>query len=125
MNKRRVNKIAIVGSREFPSRAIVEQKLYEIKAAAKAKNIRLHIITGGCRGVDTWAIEWALTNQIMFTVIPAEWNLLGNSAGYTRNHEIWNIADKGLAFWDGQSPGTKHNFDLAARRNKQLIVIYG
>jgi len=115
--------VAVVGSRDFPSRTTVEVELYRILKKANANSLRLHIITGGARGVDTWAEEWAKRNQIMYTVIPAQWNIHGKSAGFARNHDIWNLAEAGIAFWDGTSRGTQHSFVIAKKHGKKLKVI--
>jgi hypothetical protein len=115
--------LAVVGSREFPDSLRVHAELERIKNTAIKKGKRLHIISGGARGVDTWAVDWAKANQIMYTVIPAEWDLLGRGAGYIRNVEIWNMADVGIAFWDGESPGTKHSIDLAWKQYKRINVV--
>jgi len=120
---RQIVKLAVVGSRDFPEKQIVLDHLARALHTAVLKNMRIHIITGGAPGVDTWTEHWARRNQIMYTVIPAEWELFGKSAGFKRNPEIWDMADKGLAFWDGESKGTQDSFKLAADRNKQLVVI--
>jgi hypothetical protein len=115
--------IAVVGSRNFQPMDMVRRELDQILSKARKNGTRLHIVSGGARGVDTCAEEWAHKNQVMYTIIPAEWDRLGRSAGYARNHEIWDMADIGIAFWDGQSKGTQHSFDLAEQQGKKLKIV--
>jgi len=49
-------------------------------------------------------------------IIKPEWNKYGKSAGYKRNSLIINEADKVVAFWKGESKGTKHSIDLAIKK---------
>jgi hypothetical protein len=118
-----ITAIAVVGSRKFPKPDLVKKELDEILKRAIKSNKRLHIITGGAAGVDTWAADWAIANQVMLTIIPAEWNLFGKKAGYVRNNDIWDRALAGIAFWDGNSPGTQHSFQIAQRKGLKLKLI--
>lgn len=121
---RRIYAIAVVGSRNFPGgshRVTVE--LDCVLSKAVIKNLRLHIISGGAPGVDTWAIDWAKDRQVMYTVIPAEWDRLGNRAGFARNPEIWAMAVEGIAFWDGESNGTRDSFKIAKDQNKVIKIV--
>lgn len=123
-NRRKITPIAVVGSREFPDKHLIKEHLDDILRKAIKRNLRLHIISGGAKGVDTWATDWALENQVMYTVIPAEWNLFGKKAGYLRNEEIWELATAGIAFWDGDSPGTQHSFKLAQQQCKKCKIVF-
>ena len=107
-------KIAVVGSREFPYKALVTLVL---EYTAHSHDV---IISGGARGVDTWAKEYALAHNIKYEEYPAEWDKHGKSAGYIRNKLIIENANVVLAFWDGKSKGTKHSIDLALKLNKEL-----
>lgn len=80
------------------------------------------IVSGGARGADSLAERYAQENDIQLTVFPAEWDKYGKSAGYRRNHQIIDYADVVLAFWDGQSKGTKHAIELAEKQNKPVFI---
>ncbi len=81
------------------------------------------IISGGARGVDQLGERYAKENGIDLIIMPANWDLHGRSAGYKRNVAMAQIADGLLAFWDGQSKGTKHMIDIATSKNLPVIVI--
>jgi len=78
------------------------------------------LISGGARGIDTYAAQWAIQHGIPLKTMKADWNQFGKSAGYRRNVEMANEADALLAIWDGESKGTRHMIDIA--KKKGLIV---
>lgn len=109
-------KVAIVGSRDFPSQQKVIDYVNQLSAHAQ-------IISGGARGVDTWAEQAARKRGLNVTVFPAEWDRHGKVAGFLRNHDIVKYADRVVAFWDGKSRGTQHTMSLAKINGKPLEVI--
>lgn len=110
-------KIAIVGSRDFPTREEVndylEKQLYNLK--------EFEIITGGARGVDTFAISWCKMEGINCEVIRPI-NPKDKISYLFRNIEIITKADIVVAFWDGKSKGTKFVIDYCRKRDKTLFV---
>ncbi len=80
------------------------------------------IVSGGARGVDTSAEEYAQAEGIPIIVIKADWDKYGKSAGYKRNVEMANISDALIAVWDGESKGTKHMIDIAKSRDLKVFV---
>lgn len=69
------------------------------------------ILSGGAKGVDRCAREYALENNIKLTEFLPEYDKYGRSAPLKRNFTIIENADLVLAFWDGASRGTKHVID--------------
>lgn len=79
------------------------------------------IISGGARGVDSSAREYALAHNIKLTEFLPEYDKYGRSAPLKRNITIIENADIVLAFWDGVSHGTKFVIDNCKKmgvRNK-------
>ena len=109
-------RIAIVGSRDFPRLEEVRQFVYEQERTTV-------IISGGARGVDSIAVEEARKLHMPYEVYPADWNRYGRSAGFRRNQTIVDAADEVVAFWDGESRGTKHTIDLARAAKKPVRII--
>lgn len=62
------------------------------------------IISGGARGVDSIAIDWAVVNWCPFKEYPADWEKHGKKAGYLRNIQMRDEGqpDIGLAFPGGK-----------------------
>lgn len=109
-------KLAIVGSRDYPD----EMQVRQYVANLPAETI---VLSGGARGVDTWAVDEALKRwDLTAEVYPAEWQRYGKSAGYRRNADLVNAADQVVAFWDGRSSGTKHTIKLAQAAGKLRAV---
>ena len=73
------------------------------------------IVSGGARGVDTSAREYALTHNINLTEFLPEYDKYGRSAPLRRNITIIEYAALVLAFWDGSSRGTKYVIDNCKR----------
>ena len=69
------------------------------------------IVTGGARGVDTSAREYALKHGLKLTEYLPEYGKYGRGAPLKRNIAIIECADLVLAFWDGTSKGTKYVID--------------
>lgn len=113
-------KVAIVGSRGFPSESQVMSRL--VTLVRFYGNVTL--ISGGASGVDTWARQFAANSGLRFEEYRANWEAFGKKAGPLRNLEIVEAADMAIAFWDGESRGTKSSIDLALKLRKHLEVIF-
>ena len=64
------------------------------------------IVSGGARGIDTCAREYALANHIPLREFLPDYQRFGRSAPLRRNTTIVENADFVIAFWDGKSRGT-------------------
>jgi YspA, cpYpsA-related SLOG family len=115
----RIYTVAVVGSREFPDRRAVETRIAELHIIWHPD---LCVISGGAHGVDTWVREKCAASKIRYEEFAADWNENGRAAGFIRNEAMVKRADLVIAFWDGESKGTKHTIDLALRHRKPLEV---
>lgn len=113
-------KLAVVGSRGFSSRSMVENYLIQRLTYGGVHAI----VSGGAVGPDTWAQELATRNDVPFILYPARWDLYGKRAGAVRNDMIVKAADEVVAFWDGKSPGTRITIEMALKQKKKLTVIF-
>lgn len=110
--------LSVIGSRTFNNYQLLEEEiLYHQLNIGK-------IISGGAKGADTLAEIFAKKHDIETLILKPEWNLYGKSAGYKRNVDIINKCDICIAFWDGESKGTKHSIDIANNLKKPLIIRY-
>lgn len=80
------------------------------------------IISGGAKGIDACAREYAAAHNIKLTEFLPEYEKYGKSAPLKRNIEIIKNADVVLAFWDGKSRGTKFVIDKCAELGKEIKV---
>jgi len=115
-------KVAVIGSRSFSDR----EKLYSVLTKNKPK-IKL-IVSGGARGADTLATQWASDYGVPYLVFPALWRdpetlAFDRGAGFRRNRLIVEYADHVIAFWDGVSGGTQNSIDIAKELNKPVTII--
>jgi len=109
-------KVLICGSRAINDPTAVLQ-------AIEKSGIRpTHIISGGARGVDRLAEEYAASSGIRFTEYLADWDKYGKRAGFIRNCVMIGTADAVIAVWDGESKGTKHSIEYAKSCGKQVFV---
>ena len=69
------------------------------------------IVSGGAKGIDTCAKEYALAHNIKLTEFLPNYKQFGRVAPLKRNLQIIEYADIVLAFWDGKSRGTKYVID--------------
>lgn len=65
------------------------------------------------KGADTLALRYADERKLTKIMFPPNWKFHRRYAGFLRNEEMLSIATHLVAFWDGQSTGTKHAIDVA------------
>ena len=106
-------KLAIVGSRN----------LDQIKIDKYIPNSITEIVSGGARGVDMVAKEFARKNGITYVEFLPKYQRYGKAAPIKRNEEIAHYADEALALWDGKSKGTAQTIHLFEKLNKKVTVI--
>ena len=110
-------RIAIIGSRGFNDEALFLQKVQGLESQISG------IISGGAKGADTLAANWAATNNIPLTVYLPDWKKYGRSAGIVRNKLIIDDCEYCLVFWDTQSYGTKFSIDYCYKQGKPIRVV--
>lgn len=80
------------------------------------------IVSGGAKGVDTSAREYALSHGIKLTDFLPEYTKYGRSAPLKRNITIIEYSDIVIAFWDGKSRGTKFVIDNCRKLGVEVRV---
>jgi len=73
------------------------------------------LVSGGARGADLMGEDFAIENILPLSRFPALWRTQGRAAGMARNRTMAWYATHVVAFWDGQSPGTRGMIALARR----------
>ncbi len=105
-------KIAIIGSRSINS---INLSMYLPEQITE-------IVSGGAKGADTVAKNYAIEHNIKLTEFLPDYNKFGKSAPLRRNIEIIQYSDLVLAFWDGESRGTKFVIDNCRKMNVKVDV---
>ena len=95
-------KTIIAGSRNIQNKKLIFETL------DKYKDKITEIVCGEASGPDTIGKEWGLKNNIPIISYSAQWDKYGRVAGPIRNMDMGDYADFLIAFWDGESVGTKH-----------------
>ena len=81
------------------------------------------IVSGGARGIDSDARAYAQAHGIPLKEFLPDYKRFGRGAPLKRNLEIIAYADLVLAFWDGQSRGTKYVIDHCGELGVPVRII--
>lgn len=80
------------------------------------------IVSGGAKGIDTCAREYAISHGIKLTEFLPEYSRYGRGAPLKRNLQIIIYSDLVIAFWDRQSKGTKNVIENCKKLNVKVDV---
>ena len=103
-------KAAIVGSRSLEPELPTELIGTDMK----------QIISGGARGIDTSARNYAKKHHIQILEILPEYDLYGRAAPLKRNDWILALSDIVYIFWDGKSRGANYMLKNCRKLNKPM-----
>lgn len=112
-------KVIIAGSRGFSDFQLLYSKCDEILKDLS----EIEIVSGTARGADKLGEHYASLKGYSVAKFPADWDKHGKAAGYVRNKEMAEYSDMLIAFWDGESRGTKHMIDLASDRDLKVHIV--
>lgn len=128
--------IFIFGGRNFNNYVLLKQKCDEILKGIRDDVI---IVSGHAIGADSLGERYAKERGYGIDLHPAKWddlavnpckikyNKYGKAynclAGMNRNKDMANIADIGIAFWDGKSSGTANSINLCKSKGIRLEII--
>ncbi len=124
--------VAVVGSRSFTDYEFLKSELENYITGSDS------IVSGGAKGVDSLAERFS--REVLGkepTVFEADWQDFSEPckkktgkygtynalAGFKRNTMIVEHSDLVIAFWNGQSRGTKDTIDKAKQRSIPTIII--
>ncbi len=106
-------KICVVGSRSITSFDLAPYIPREAKL----------IITGGAKGIDALAEEYADKIGLSKLIIRPNYRRYGRAAPLLRNEEMIDMADMVLAVWDGKSKGCEYSIRYAENTGKKILVV--
>lgn len=119
------------------SRTIIYGRLIDMAVAESGFDVT-EVVSGGAKGIDTLAVEWAVKNNIPVNVFEAAWDNLSYPdaiikttkwgqkydarAGLRRNETMSVYGEALIAIWDGKSKGTKHMLAIARKRDLPTFI---
>ena len=106
-------KVAVIGSRRISVSNLGDYLPSECS----------ELVSGGAKGVDTSAREYAATHGIKLTEFLPEYEKYGRGAPLRRNTQIVEYADIVFAFWNGKSRGTANVIKTCEKLGKECRVI--
>ena len=119
-------RLIIAGSRSITN----EELVYTTLDKLTARHMPDTVISGGAKGPDLMGGAWALTKALHVMWFYPEWDRYGRAlAGFQRNWEMAATAIRGgaqgglVAFWDGESRGTKHMINAARSLDLKVRIV--
>jgi predicted Rossmann fold nucleotide-binding protein DprA/Smf involved in DNA uptake len=109
-------RFAIVGSRHYPYLDRVEAYVAGLRPGAS-------IVTGSASGVDATAARAATARALPVQRVPASFEEIADpKRGRERNRRLISMCDVLVAFWDGESSGTRMTIESAIDAGKEVHV---
>lgn len=120
-------KVAIIGSRTFTDYEKFKEKINELISLVDVFPV---ILTGDADGADALARKYADRSGFDLIVfkpinryVKDAYNLLANDCYYARNKQMVDNCDILIAFWDGESGGTKMTINYAKSIHVPVKII--
>lgn len=118
--------ILIAGGRDYDD--YIRLKAFVAHTIKDMNFDTITIISGMARGADMMGVRLAEEKKYQLKKFPAQWKKYGKMAGFIRNRQMLDyIANEPdecmvIAFWDGQSKGTKHTIETAKEMNINCFI---
>ena len=116
-------KVIIAGGRTFNNYQLLKEVCDRLLITKRIHHTII-IVSGQADGADVLGEHYAAENGFEVYPMPALWKRFGGRAGPIRNYEMACYADALIAFWDGESPGTKNMIECMHLRQKLVAVIH-
>ena len=114
-------RIVVAGCRDFCDYTVAKEYIDECLAELGNEDTFI-FVSGACRGADMLGERYASEHGFEIERYPAQWNLLGKSAGPVRNRKMAELSDLVICFWDGESRGTASMIRYAEKIGKTVKV---
>ncbi|MHB1107240.1 MAG: DUF2493 domain-containing protein [Lutibacter sp.] len=113
-------KVIIAGGRNFDD----FNRLCQVCDEFLQDQNNIEIVSGAYKGADLLGERYAAERNYPIKQFSADWKRYGKSAGLKRNIEMAAYADALIAFWDGESKGTKNMIALATQAGLNVEIFY-
>lgn len=115
-------RVIIAGTRDFSDYQLLRDKCDAI-LSSKRQDSNIIIVSGTARGADRLGERYARERGFQLRRFPADWLNDEKKAGPIRNAKMADNADALIAFWDGESRGTKNMIETAKRKGLFIRTI--
>lgn len=115
-------RVIVSGSRNFDDYDELSRVLDEYFSLKKGV-YNLIIISGTTRGADQLGEKYAQEHGYPVEKYPMNSEQYGKNAASKRNNEMVDVAETLIAFWDGESFGTKHLINSAKEKGLNVKVV--
>lgn len=114
-----VFRVIIAGGRDFNDYQLLRRTMDNLLCNITEDII---VVCGQAKGADTLGEQYAKEKGYTIDYYPANWKLYGKRAGFLRNEQVAQNADALVAFWNGESRGTKNMIELAKRYGLKMRI---
>ena len=116
-------RVIIAGTRTFTDYTLLQRECNHL-LSEKQRTHNIVVVSGTARGADTLGERYARERGFQLRRFPADWDKDGKKAGMLRNYRMADNADALIAFWDGESHGTKHMIEYAKSKGLNVYVFH-
>lgn len=132
-------RIIIAGGRKFQNYVLLKLSVDKFIREKEIPKSSITIVGGEAPGADKLGKQYAKQRDYKYKGYPALWDdlqtkgaiiktnnygkLYNAMAGHDRNLKMAQNADWLIAFWDGQSPGTKSMIQIANEEGLGVTII--
>ena len=116
-------RVIIAGTRTFDNYELLRDKCDAI-LSAKRQDSNIVVVSGTARGADRLGERYARERGYEIRQFPADWLNDEKKAGPIRNAKMADNADALIAFWDGQSRGTKNMIETAKKKELAVKIMH-
>ena len=117
-------RVIVCGSRGWHDRKVIADTLNGIVLEFGCIFPDPTIVHGAARGADRLCADEAGKAGMLVEAHPADWEQHNKAGGFIRNEKMAALgADLCIAFWDGQSNGTKDMMDRAKKHDIPVRVV--
>ena len=110
-------RVGIVGSRHYPDLSRVAEYVDALPATSS-------LVTGSAAGVDATAARAARERGLPVRVLGASFEEARDAdVAAERNQRLIDACEVLVAFWDGQSQGTRRTIDRALDSGREVHVL--
>ena len=118
-----VNENLFIPQGNIPIREMATKATKNIATNYALKKLGIDGLTGNVLGSVIGGGLASLNPIALFTMGSTLPDPVKGIAGYLRNKQMAEYADALIAFWDGESKGTKHMIDLAKKNGLKVRIV--